>query len=145
MRMALGTCLNLGKYGSRKRLNRGLKRNLQRRGVRMAMAALATMGRPMIQPILMVGSSAMGPSWWITLGILARAFGTGFGETYLTMMRPTMSSSRAALTRTMPTRVWTKSRPVFAPLMTTKVVPREVADRAAPMMNVSTAPAMLVE
>lgn len=42
----------------------------------MAIAAEATMGRPMIQPMLMEGSSAMGPSWWITLGIVLAPFAT---------------------------------------------------------------------
>ena len=76
MRMAFGTCLNLGRCGSRNRLNSGLKRNLQNRGVRTAMAALATMGRPMIQPMLTEGSSAMGPSWWITLRPVSRCLGS---------------------------------------------------------------------
>lgn len=107
------------------------------------------MGRLIIQPMLMVGSSAMGPSWWITLGVVSllpartaawKRVVRGCNETHLTMMSPMMSSSSAALTRTMPTRVCTKSRSVVAPLMTTKVVPREVADSAAPMMKVSTGP-----
>jgi hypothetical protein len=55
-----------------------------------------------------------------------------------------MSSSRAALTKTVPTRVCMKSNPVAAPLMTTKVVPRDVADKAAPMMKVSTGPIGIV-
>lgn len=47
----------------------------------------------------------------------------------------------AALTRIDPTRVWARSTVLEAVEITAKVVPREVADKDAPTMKVSTAPA----
>jgi hypothetical protein len=57
----------------------------------------------------------------------------------LTSTRPHTSSRTAALRRTVPMRVWEKSRPrdAEALLMTTKVVPREVEQRATPTMKAS--------
>ena len=60
--------------------------------------------------------------------------------TYLDNTRPTTSSITAALTRTEPTRVCARSIALAADDMTEKVVPKDVAESAAPMMKVSTAP-----
>ena len=59
---------------------------------------------------------------------------------YLAMTRPETSSKTAALMSTMPTFVCAKSIPLAALAMTTNVVPRDVVERAAPIMKVSTAP-----
>lgn len=77
---------------------------------------------------------------------------------YLDMTRPTTSSITAALTSTEPTRVCPKSTVFEADDITANVVPgwkcsllglhrrmagdlpKEVADNAAPIINVSTAP-----
>ena len=58
----------------------------------------------------------------------------------LTRTRPQTSSRMAALMRTVPTRVWAKSCLDEALLMTTKVVPREVEQRAVPTMKASRGP-----
>jgi hypothetical protein len=58
----------------------------------------------------------------------------------LTRTRPATSSSRAAPTRTVPIRVWEKSTLSLsfeALVRTTKVVPREVEQRAVPRMKAS--------
>lgn len=64
------------------------------------------------------------------------------GTPHLAMTRPEISSRTAALTRTAPTLVCERLTFFEVLAITTNVVPSEVVDSAAPMMNVSTGPVL---